>query len=233
MRQTVSALLCILAIITGTNALGPQLSPSFSFQGTAVSTITTGTTTYTRYDLAIDIPRGLVYFKLDGISGGVARSLYELASANDNSGYGVLNGVCNGSAYTGNPSDPMGIQVYFWSAFDNVAANPPGTYVVTVSQVVLTLVTVNGLPVTFTSIATGTSTSSFALTITNYINTTPPFSTFTLPAACSQFNCTACYDPAATTTATPTTPSLGSNLGSSFILMLLALVALAIIYSRY
>ena len=219
MRQTVSALLCILVIITGTNALGPQLSPSFSFDGTAVLTQTTGATmtitTFTRYNLAIDATRGLLYANIEGMSGGVTNTINAVGSVNDNSAYQVLNGVCTKSTYTVNPSDPMGLQVNFWSAFDNVAANPPGTYVVTVSQVVLTLVTVNGLPVTLTSSSTGTS---FELTITNYIDSTPPFSTFALPAACSQFTCNACYSSAV-------------NLGSSFILMLLALVALAVMYS--
>ena len=219
MRQTVSALLCILAIITGTNALGPQLSPSFSFQGTAVLTQTTGatvtTTTFTRYNLAIDATRELLYANIEAMSGGATNSIYALGSVNDNSAYAVLNGVCSESTYTVNPSDPMGLRVDFWSAFDNVAANLPGTYVVTRAPFVLTLFTLNGLPVTLTSSSTGTL---FTLTITNYIDSTPPFSTFTLPAACSQFNCTACYSSAV-------------NLGSSFILMLLALVALAVVYS--
>ena len=219
MRQTVSALLCILAIITGTNALGPQLSPSFSFEGTAVFTATSGTTvttgTFTRYNLAIDDTRGLLYANIEGMIAGVTSAINAVASVNDNSAYQVLNGVCNESTYVVNPSDPMSLQVNFWSAFDNVAANPPGTYVVTVSQVVLTLITENGLPVSYTISSTG---FSFVLTITNYINSTPPFSTFALPAACSQFTCNACYSSAV-------------NLGSSFILMLLALVALAVMYS--
>ena len=222
MRQTVSALLCILAMITGTNALGPQLSPSFSFQGTAVSTQTIGTTvtttTFTRYNLTIDATRELLYANIEGMSGEVTRSIYALASVNDNTGYEVLNGVCSKSTYTVNPSDPMGLQVNFWSVFDNAVENPPGTYIVTVAPVVLTLVTISGLPVSYIISSPGTTTSLFALTITNYINTTPPFSTFTLPAACSQFTCTACYSSAV-------------NLGSSFILMLLALVALAVMYS--
>ena len=222
MRQTVSALLCILAIITGTNALGPQLSPSFSFDGTAVLIETSGTTvtttTYIGYKLAVDATRELLYAKLDGISGGVSSSRSELISANDNSAYVVINGVCAESTYTANPSDPTSFRVNFWSVFDNVAANPAGTYVVTLSQIVLTLVTENGVPVTYSIISTGTPTFSLVLTMTNYINTTPPFSTFALPAACSQFTCTACYSSAV-------------NLGSSFILMLLALVALAVMYS--
>ena len=217
MRQTVSALLCILAIITGTNAQGPQLSPSFLLKGTAVGTQTIGTTvtttTYTRFDYAIDTTRELLYANFEAMSGVVTSN--GVASVNDGSIYQVTNGVCTKRTYTVNPSSPMSFQFDFWGAFDNAVENPPGTYVVTVSQVVYTLVTVNGLPVTYTSSSTG---SSLVLAITDYINSTPPFSTFTLPAACSQFTCNACYSSAV-------------NLGSSFILMLLALVALAVMYN--
>ena len=219
MRQTVSALLCILAIITGTNALGPQLSPSFSFQGTAVLTQTSGTTvtttTYTRYNLAIDATRELLYANIEAMFAGATFSIYALASVNDQSAYVVTNGVCSESTYIANASDAMSFRVNFWGSFDNVVVNSPDTYVVTESSTVSTLLTTNGLPVSYNVSFTG---YSFALTITNYINSAPQFSTFTLPAACSQSTCNACYSSAV-------------NLGSSFILMLLALVALAVMYS--
>ena len=219
MRQTVSALLCILAIITGANALGPQLSPSFSFEGTAVLTQTTGatvtTTTFTRYNLAIDATRELLYGNIEAMIADATFSIYALASVNDQSAYVVTNGVCSESTYIANASDQMSFRVNFWGSFDNAVVNSPDTYVVTESSTVSTLLTTNGLPVSYNVSFTG---FSFALTITNYINSAPQFSTFTLPAACSQSTCNACYSSAV-------------NLGSSFILMLLALVALAVMYS--
>ena len=223
MRQTVSALLCILAIITGTNAQRPYLSTTFLLQATAVSTTTEGTTvsttTYTRYDTAIDIPRGLAYFIQKGMSGSATGSLYALASANDNTSYQALNGTCSESTFNSNLSDPMSFLGNYWREFDNAVENPPGTFTITGSQSITTLVTVNGLPTSITSgLSTSSFTSLFVLTITSFTNSTPPFSTFALPAACSQFTCNACYSSAV-------------NLGSSFIIMLLALVALAVMYS--
>ena len=224
MRQTVSALLCILVIITGTNALGPQLSPSFSFQGTAVSTATAGsimaTTTYTRYDVAIDATRGLLastqVATLESGGSSIPFTRFTIESVNDSMQYVVLNGVCNSFTYTVNPTNPMSYSPNFWSKFDNAVENPPGTYTVTFPPFVQTLVTENGLPTSYSYVITGAT--SFEVTSTRFTNSTPPFSAFALPAACSQFNCTACYSSAV-------------NLGSSFILMLLALVALAVMYS--
>ena len=88
MRQSVSAILCILAIITGTNAQRPYLSSSYSYQGTAVSTITDGAfmsiTTYTRFDTAIDTTRGLVYVDINETTSGIPGTIYEITSVNDN-----------------------------------------------------------------------------------------------------------------------------------------------------
>ena len=223
MKQTVSALLCILAIITGTNAQRPYLSTSFSFQGTVLVTPTFGstvsTTTFTRFDVDIDTTRELYNANQEGITDGVPGSVYSLVSVNDNSAYQVLNSTCTESTLISNPSDPMNFLYNYWSQFDNAVENPPGTFTANYSQIVLTLVTVNGLPTSVISVYTSSSSAYlFVLTITSYTNSTPPFSTFTLPATCCQFTCTACYSSAV-------------NLGSSFILMLLALVALAVMYS--
>ena len=223
MRQTVSALLCILAIITGTNAQGPQLSSSYLYQGTGMLTATEGTTvtttTYTRFDVAVDISRRLRYTNFVGVSEGATYSIYQFFSGNDNTSYLVLNGICTERAFISNASDPMISQADSWSQYDNAVENPPGTFTITGSQSVTKLVTTNGLPTSITgSTTTSSLTTLLVITITSFTNSTPQFSTFTLPAACSQSTCNACYSSAV-------------NLGSSFILMLLALVALAVMYS--
>ena len=223
MRQTVCALLCILVIITGTNAQRPYLSSSYSYQGTAVLTATEGTTVtttaYTRFDVAADISRRLGYTNFVGMSEGATYSIYQFFSGNDNTSYVVLNGICTERAFISNASDPMISQADSWSQYDNAVENPPGTFTITGSQSVTKLVTTNGLPTSITgSTTTSSLTTLLVITINSFTNSTPPFSTFALPAACSQFTCTACYSSAV-------------NLGSSFILMLLALVALSVMYS--
>ena len=113
-----------------------------------------------------------------------------IISINDGMAYTVNNDVCNASTAMTDPSAPFSYSQDFWSVFDNAVENPPGTYTVTVFPVVLTLVTVNGLPTSLNTTGLGLST---IITITSYTNSAPPFSTFTLPGACDAFTCNSCY----------------------------------------
>ena len=168
---------------------GPQLSPSFAFQGTAVESRTGyPTNTLTRYDLAIDVSRGLQISNFEGTSGGTTGSEVILVSVNDTIVHGVFNGVCNTSSVSSAVS--FNYQPDFWGRFDNAVESPPGTFTTTDSSSALTLVTVDGIPTSYSSSSTG---YSFVLTITSYTNSAPPFSTFTLPEACENYTCNSCY----------------------------------------
>ena len=70
---------------------------------------------------------------------------------------------------------------------------PPGTYTITDSGVTTQLTLVNGRPAFITITALSIVT---VITITNFENTPPAFSTFSLPSECSQFTCSACYSSA-------------------------------------
>ena len=190
MEHLIAAAFCILALVAGSHAQGPNLSPSFSFEGSAVSTITSGPTdltfTYTQFDLAIDATRELQAMEFASTFSGQQIMQYTILSINDGMQYTVTNNVCNAIS----TDMTMNSSLDYWSFFDNAVENPPGTYTVNVSTVILTLVTVNGLP---TSLNTTVPGQSNIITITSYINSTPPFSTFTLPEACENYTCNSCY----------------------------------------
>ena len=97
------ATICILSLLSASYALGSQLSPSFSYQGTAVTTVTSGasatTTTYTHVHVAIDVARGLVFVEGVGLRGGVEITETLLGSYEDNLLYYVINDVCSEISY--------------------------------------------------------------------------------------------------------------------------------------
>ena len=208
MRSRIACVL-ILSLIAGLNAESPELSSSFAFEGSAVETINGGTTTYTRYNIAIDVSRMLAVGHKEGTVGGEENSAFELLSVPDGLLYFLLNGVCNSrnATTTGFPSN-------YWSVFDDAVENPPGTYTVTASESLKTLITVAGIPVSFSSVGTAGG-YSIAITFINYFNGNPPFSTFSLPAACNQFTCDSCYSSAVAST------------GS----LLLLILAIAVLYT--
>ena len=216
MKHPISAVLCILALIVGTHA---NLSPSFSFKGTAAATETDGADItafiYTRYDIAIDATRGLLALNVEGTVDGQAITEYAIVSINDNYTYSVLNGVCNATNFAADPTKPFSYQENVWSfIFDNAVVNPPGTYTVTEPPLTIVLVTINGIPSTLRySFAEGSVSVVTAVVFTEYNNEAPPFSTFPVPAACSQFTCDSCYSSAVATT-------------GSFLLLILSLAIL-------
>ena len=190
MKHLIASAFCILALVAGSHAQGPNLSPSFSFEGSAVFTITSdptdSTIMYTQFDLAIDATRELLAIQEAATFSGQQMTQYTILSINDGMQYTVTNNVCNAIS----TDMTMNSSLDYWSFFDNAVENPPGTYTATFSTVVLTLVTVNGLPTSLNTTGLGQST---ILTITSYTNSTPPFSTFTLPEACENYTCNSCY----------------------------------------
>ena len=203
MKHPISAVLCILAIIVGTQA---NLSPSFSFQGSTTGNLTDGTNvttfTFTTYTIAIDVTRRLLALYAVGTLDGVAVTFSETVSINDGMAYTDVNGTCYAAPFVADTRYPFSYNENVWSVvFDNAVETPPGTYTVTSPPLTITLVTVSGSPTTLTYIYTeGSVTAITVVTFTNYSNETPPFSTFPLPAVCSQSTCASCYSSAIAST---------------------------------
>ena len=182
-------LFSLSALLLSVSGQFPDLSPSFSLQGDVVETlngqVTTGSTIQ-----AIDINRRLQYIFAELTDGEISLTYIGLSSGNDNTLYVGGNGVCN---VTTIPSANNPFDTSIWDLYAAGTESPAGTFTYTEGGATLQLTIVNGLPAAFTDT---TSTSVTATTVTNFYNTTPAFSRFSLPTECSQFTCTACYSSA-------------------------------------
>ena len=219
------------------NAVPPELSDSFSFQGTGSTIINTSASViilnHTRHNYAADTTRLLSVTDTLSVSDGVEYSGFVLASGNDNLTYSDSDGTCTTSPYISTLMNGTNGYIALGNFTTGVEA-PPGTitYTSTYQNSSAILVTVNGLPVSFTfAYIFDTYTVTSTININSYTNSSPPFSTFVLPDACSNFTCDYCYSPSATTMSPSatimsptTTPSLAVGVTSSFLLMLAALV---------
>ena len=193
MNQSIAAVLCILVLIAETRGQGLQLSDTYAYESTGTQIVTVGsavtTTLLTRNDQAEDASKGLTATNKESITNGATRTIDILTSLNDTMRYTANDGVCSVSIYDaasfGNPLS---------NTFDGAVENSPGTYSVTKNNFVFTLVTVDGIPTSFTTNLTSTAISSITVvTYSSYINGSAPFSRFELPTGCSEFNCTFCY----------------------------------------
>ena len=110
----------------------------------------------------------------------------------------MINDVCSEISYITYIFDSLSYQTDLWSEFYNSVESPPGTYIVTTEDTRYVLETLNGSPVALTN--THTDVYSSVTIITSYTNSTPPFSTFPLPAACNQSTCASCYSSAIAST---------------------------------
>ena len=180
-------LFSLSALLLAVSGQFPNLSPSFSFQGNFVQTangqVTTGTIIR-----AIDITRRLAYSESAGtLSDGSSQTFISLYSENDNTVHFVVDGVCNETPFA-SVNNPFNTST--WDLYAAGTESPAGTFTYIQGIATEQLTIVNGVPAVFNS--TG-SFSVYVITVTNFYNTTPAFSIFSLPNECSLFNCTACY----------------------------------------
>ena len=96
-------LMSLIAILATVNAVPPELSDSFSFQGTGSTIINTSASViilnHTRQNYAADTTRLLSVTDTLYILNGVEYSGFVLASGNDNLTYSDSDGTCTTSPY--------------------------------------------------------------------------------------------------------------------------------------
>ena len=120
---------------------------------------------------------------------GVVSDNLRLSSGTDSATYLSVNGVCSVIALSPNIISPLNTNV--WDLYAAGTESPTGTFTSTQSGTVNQVTILNGEPLLISST---TGTSEISIIVTHFDNTTPDFSTFSLPSECSQFNCTACYN---------------------------------------
>ena len=181
-------LFSLSALLLTVSGQFPNLSLSFSFQGNFVLTVN-GQVTTGSIILAFDITRRLAYSESAGtLSDGSSQTFISLVSENDNTVHSVVNGVCNETPFA---SANNSFNTSIWDLYAAGTESPPGTFTYTQGIATQQLTIVNGEPAVINSTS---SFSVYVITVTNFDNTTPAFSTFSFPSECSQFNCTACYN---------------------------------------
>ena len=169
----------------------PTLSPSYSLQG-GLTRIENGLPVSTAaYSVSVDIVRRLQFVdETVTIAGGIVSNNLRLSSENNNATYLSVNNVCNQTAFDPNIIFPINTNV--WDLYAAGTESPIGTYSFTQDSNIYTVTIVDGVPASF-SFSFGTT--IIAISVTNFDDTTPAFSTFSLPIECSQITCNACYQP--------------------------------------
>ena len=167
----------------------PDLSPSYSYRGNLLQTVSGQVVTGT-YIQAIDTTRRLAYTESDvTLPDGSSQTIILLHSVNDNTLYSVVNGECDETTI---PSVNNPLNTNKWELYADGTESPPGTYTYTAGDFTERVTIVNGVPAVFTITTTNLV---LVTTVTNF-EMPPAFSIFSLPSECSQFTCTACYNSA-------------------------------------
>ena len=174
--------------------LFPVLSPSYSLQGTVIRTENDVAVSTGSFSVSVDIDRRLrLVDETLTTTGGVESNNIRLYSAGDTDRltYDSVNGVCTLTTIETDVNFPIYTDV--WLYYGSRIGSPTGIFTFTQFDITHTVTIVNGEPAGFT-FTNGTTVN--ALTVTNFYNSTPTFSTFSLPSECSQFTCNACYSSA-------------------------------------
>ena len=184
-------LISLSALLLAVSGQLSNLSPSYSLTGTIVSSSSGVTGSTVTISLSVDITRELQYIEATQTVDGTTTSGSGISSGNDDATYVITDGVCSEGELAPNQFFPLDSNI--WDMFAAGTESPPGTYTITDSGVTTQLTLVNGRPAFITITALSIVT---VITITNFENTPPAFSTFSLPSECSQFTCSACYSSA-------------------------------------
>ena len=169
------------------------LSPSYSLQGIVVRSENGAPILSAAYSVSVDIYRilRLVEEAVTVTGGRVVSNNLRLTSGNDGEAYNSVNNVCTQSSFDVDIIFPLDTNV--WDLYADGTESPTGTYTFTQNDITHSVTIVNGEPAGFTF---SFGTTEIAITVTNFNNTTPDFSTFCLPSQCSQFSCSFCYSSA-------------------------------------
>ena len=190
MKSLLISLISFSAFLLAVSGQFPTLSPSYSFSGTGLRREFIQSVTFT-FDVSIDIDRRLQRLELDTTSG-VSANFIEISSASDLASYTSVNGMCLDTT-TYDPTIYYPIDFNVWELYAAGTESPNGTYSFTQSGITHRVVIEDGLPTAFEfEIAFGNT--FIGLTVDNFNDTTPDFSTFCLPSECSRNKCNACYN---------------------------------------
>ena len=168
-----------------------NLSPRYSLQGALTRTEDGTLTTTADYSVVVNIDLRLQYVQEIATTSGVVSNNLRLSSETDSATYLSVNGMCTETAFS--PDDIFPIDSNVWDLYATGTEDPAGTFTFTQYGITYQLTTDNGNPTSFTS---SFNTTVIVITVINFDNVTPGYSTFTLPSECSQFTCTSCYSSA-------------------------------------
>ena len=193
MKSLLISLISFSAFLLAVSRQFPTLSPSYSFSGTGLRIRDLNQSVNFTFEVSIDIDRRLQRLELDTTSG-VSATYIEISSASDLATYTSVNGMClNTTTYVPRPNYPIDFNV--WEQYAAGTESPNGTYSFTLSNITHRVVIEDGFPTSF-EYAFGNTV--IELTVDNFNNMTPDFSTFFLPSGCSSnAECNACYSGAA------------------------------------
>ena len=180
------SLISLSALLLAVSGQSPNLSPSYSLQGPIVRKENNVQVLAGDYSVSVDVIRRLQF-----VNDNVVSNNLRLSSEADSATYLSVNGVCSVTAFNPNIIFPLNINV--WNLYATGTESPNGTYSFTQSGLTYQVTIVNDIPASFTF---SYSNIAIAITVTNFNNTTPDYSTFCLPSECSQFTCDACYNSA-------------------------------------
>ena len=166
----------------------PNLSPSYSLQGSLVRTVNGLQASTVTYSVSVDVNRQLQFVDETVTTKRVVSNTLRLSSEADSATYRSINGVCSETIFSATNVFPLDTNV--WDLYAAGTESPAGTYSYTQNGITRQVTIVNEIPVLFTF---SLRTTIIAITVTNFNNITPTFSTFSLPTECTQFTCDACY----------------------------------------
>ncbi|KAI6660340.1 hypothetical protein LOD99_13928 [Oopsacas minuta] len=191
--------LIVSTLLLNVSAQFPALSPSYSLSGRGFrSESSSSPGTVFSYDVSVDIDRQLLLYEEASTTTLVTFTsvTFQLSSGNDETTYISVNGECDITT-TSIPSISFPIDTNVWFMYANGSESPAGTYGFSQDRVFHEVVIEDGYPVEF-SFSFGNS--FVTLTVENFSDQKPDFSTFCLPSECSEYQCDACHSGAATVT---------------------------------
>ncbi|KAI6659014.1 hypothetical protein LOD99_14690 [Oopsacas minuta] len=165
------------------------LSPSYSFRGELVRTENGVQKFDGPYFLAVDVIRQLQFVdETVSSTGGITSDNIRISSVNDDITYFSANEVCYPVAYT--PHEMFPVSTNVWLSYLAGTESPNGTYTFIDNYITHQVVMVNGKPASFYITF---ATTEINITVSYFNDTTPDFSTFTLPSDCSDLTCNSCF----------------------------------------
>ena len=186
------SLISLSALLLAVSGQFPTLSPDYSLQGT-ISIVDGNEVSTGPYSVSVDIVRSmrLVVETLTVTGGGPVLNNIRLYSDDDGAAYISVNNFC--TQYSLDEDAIFPIDTNVWDLYANGTELSPGTYTFIQDSITHTVMIINGVPGVFTFTNGNTVTT---ITVTNFDDAIPDFSTFCLPSQCSGFTCNFCYSSA-------------------------------------